>query len=55
MTKPAILLINGDVKHLFFNPRPVYITNCCFKDAIHMNNDLSKHSKDPFEWSLWIT
>jgi hypothetical protein len=47
MTKPAILLINGDVKHLFFNPRPVYITNCCFKDAIHMSNDLSKTLKRP--------
>ena len=54
MTKPAIWLINGDLKHLFFNPRPVYITSCCFKDAIYMNNDLSKHPKDPFEWSLCV-
>jgi hypothetical protein len=55
MTKPAILLINGDVKHLFFNPRPVYITNCCFKDAIYMKMTYQNTQKDPFEWSLWIT
>ena len=55
MTKPAIWLTNGDLKHLFFNLRPVYITNSCFKDIIYISNDLSNRPIGPSKWPLWIS